>query len=441
MSLLIKNATIVTMNSAREVFEGNVAVEKDRIAYVGVETPDADEVIDASGKLLIPGLIQTHIHLCQTLFRGQADDLELLDWLKLKIWPLEGSHTPESIYTSALLGCGELFKGGTTSIVDMGTVHYTDEVITAIKETGMRAIVGKAMMDHGDDVPDALSETTEDSLQESIDLLEKWNGAENGRITYAFTPRFAVSCSDKLLREVAKLARQYDVPVHTHASENRGEIELVQKERGMRNVVYLDDVRLTDSHLLLAHCIWLDEQEMNIIQDKGVHVLHCPSCNLKLSSGIAKIPEMLEKGISVSIGADGAPCNNNLDMFKEMHLAALIQKPLHGPTVMPARKIFEIATLGGAKAMGMENQIGSIEVGKKADLALVSLQGLHCTPTEEVDVYSQLVYQCKSSDVVMTMVDGRIVMKDRVLTTIEEETLAKRCNEQIKKVKKSAGIM
>ena len=440
MSLLIKNATIVTMNPAGDVLEGNVVVENDRITYLGPETPTTGEVIDAAGKLLIPGLIQTHVHLCQTLLRGQADDLELLDWLKQRIWPLEGAHTPESIRTSALLGCGELFKGGTTAIVDMGTVHHTDHLISTIKETGLRAIVGKAMMDHGDDVPATLSETMTDSLRNSIDLLEKWHGSENGRIMYAFTPRFAISCSHQLLREVAKLAGHYNVPVHTHASENQGEIELVQKERGMRNVVYLDDVGLTENRLLLAHCIWLDAEELDIIANKGVHVLHCPTCNLKLASGIAKIPEMLARGISVSIGADGAPCNNNLDMFQEMRLAALLQKPLYGPTVMPARTVLEIATRGGAKAMGLEADIGSIEVGKKADLALVSLERLHCIPTAEVDVYSQLVYQCKSTDVVMTMVDGQIVMKDGILTTIEEEPLLKSCNEQIKKLKKRAGI-
>ena len=439
-STLIKNALIVTMNSGRDVISGSIYIENDRIKAIGNGEYVADQIIDAKGQVVIPGLIQTHIHLCQTIFRGQADDLELLDWLKLRIWPLEGAHDPESVYYSALLGIGELFRSGTTAIIDMETVHHTDSAFEAIAETGIRAMSGKCMMDWGVGVPDSLMEKTVDSLEESVTLLEKWHGRCNERISYAFAPRFAVSCTEQLLREVGELSRKYQVKVHTHASENQGEIALVERERKMRNVVYFDHLGLADEKLVLAHCIWLDKQEMNILRQGGIKVVHCPSSNMKLASGIAQIPRMIEEGISVSIGADGAPCNNNLDQFREMRLAALIQKPLHGPTVMPAQQVFELATLGGAEAMGLEDVIGSLEQGKKADLAIVNLNNLHCTPFEGSDIYAQLVYQAKGSDVILTMVDGQVVYQNSRLNTIDEEDVKKKANGLIGKLYERAGL-
>lgn len=443
MRILFKNAQIVTMNAEREVLQGDLLVEDSTIAAVGNDLEEsADQVIDLKGDLLIPGLIQTHIHLCQTLFRGQADDLELLDWLKLKIWPLEGGHDPDSLYDSALLGIGELFLGGTTTIVDMETVHHTERAFQAILTSGLRALSGKVMMDDPNgDIPRSLQETTQASLQESVDLYEKYHGKGNGRLEVAFTPRFVISCTDTLLKEVSKLAREKKAFVHTHASENRGEIQVVESTRGMRNIVYLDKVGLTGPNLILAHCIWLDEVEKEILVRSKTRVSHCPSSNLKLASGIAPIPELLERGAEVSLAADGAPCNNNLDGFREMRHAALIQKPLHGPTVMPAKKVFELATLGGARAIGHEHDLGSLEVGKKADLAVVSLQGLHTWPNAHVDVYSQLVYQARSSDVRLTMIDGQIVMKDRQLLTIDVPQLKASATQSLNRVMQKVGLL
>lgn len=443
MRILFKNGTIVTMNAERQVIKGDLLVDGSRIAAVGgvIQQP-ADQVIDLRGDLLIPGLIQTHIHLCQTLFRGQADDLELLNWLKLRIWPLEGGHDPESIYDSALLGIGELFLGGTTTIVDMETVHHTEHALQALLASGMRALSGKVMMDDcNEDIPPSLRESTEASLQESVDLLEKYHGQGNGRLEIALTPRFVISCTDTLLKEVSRLAREKNVFVHTHASENRSEIQVVESTRGMRNIVYLDKVGLTGPNLILAHCIWLDEQEKEILVKTRTRVSHCPSSNLKLASGIAPIPELLKLGAEVSLSADGAPCNNNLDGFREMRHAALIQKPLHGPTVMPAKEVFELATLGGARAIGHEQDLGSLEAGKKADLAVVSLQGLHTWPLDHVDVYSQLVYQAASSDVRLTMVDGQIVMKDRQLLTIDVPKLKTSSTQSLNRVMKRVGLL
>jgi cytosine/adenosine deaminase-related metal-dependent hydrolase len=442
MSILIKNTTIVTMNQDHQVLQGNVLVEQDRIAAIGATVEDADRVIDGAGRAVIPGLIQSHVHLCQTLFRGQANDLELLDWLRLRIWPLEGSHDQESVYYSALLGCGELFKSGTTAIVDMETVHHTDASFEALLQAGMRAISGKCMMDYGDGVPASLLEETGRSIQESVDLLEKWHGKGEGRLQYAFTPRFVISCSDRLLQEVRDLAARYRVKVHTHASENQGEIAEVQRDRGLRNLVYLDRIGLAGPDLILAHCIWLDDQEQEIVARSGIKVAHCPSSNLKLASGIARIPELLSAGASISIGTDSTACNNNLDQFLEMRLAALIHKPAYGATAMPAGQVFELATIGGARAMGLEQVIGSLEVGKKADLAIVDLGGLHNQPQlGRVDIYSQLVYQVNGGDVVTTMVDGRIVMDDRQLKTIDEPLVKAGCNEAIVRVGRRAGVL
>lgn len=443
MKLLIKNAQIVTMNKKEEIIKGDLLIHDDRIVSVGPSLNEAlaDRVIDATGKTIIPGFVQTHIHLCQTLFRGKGDDLELMDWLKKRIWPLEASHDEESIYYSALLGIGELLQSGTTTIVDMETVSHTDFAFRAIAESGIRALSGKVMMDKGNEVPVGLQEKTAQSIQESVDLLEKWHMYDSGRIQYAFSPRFVVSCTEELLREVQKLSTHYNVMVHTHASENLGEIAIVEKETGMRNVVYLDHLGLANERLILAHCIWLDEQEKQIIKERGVHVSHCPGSNLKLASGIADIPDLLENGSSVSLGADGAPCNNNLDMFNEMRLAALIQKPLHGPTSMNARTVFKMATIGGARAVGMDQEIGSIEAGKKADIAILNLNHFHTFPSYDVDPISRIVYSATRADVETTIVNGKVVMENGLMKTVHKEHVLKEADASIKRLLSRTAIL
>lgn len=420
MNTLIRGATLVTVNPSGRVFRGDILIEGDRIAAMGdLGTVPGANIIEAGGRVVMPGLVQSHIHLCQTLFRSQADDLELLDWLGQRILPLEAAHDEETVYYSAMLGIGELLRGGTTAIIDMETVHHTDSAFHAIAETGIRAISGKVMIDCGPSVPDPLMEQTDHSLEESVRLLERWHGQAEGRIQYGFAPRFAVTCSDQMLREVASLSEHYGVRVHTHASENRGEIAYVEADRGMRNLLYLDHVGLCHDRVVLAHCIHLDEEELDVLAARQAHVAHCPSSNLKLASGIAPVPELLRRGINVSVGADGAACNNNLDQFQEMRLAALIQKPLHGPRAMNAATVLEMATMGGARAMGLAHEIGSLEVGKKADLIMVDLNGLHSWP--EGDLISRLVYSARASDVVLTMVDGKILMRDGALLTMEIE--------------------
>lgn len=445
-SVLIRGGILVTMDGQRRVLRGDLYVENGRIAAVGTGAPaTADQVIDATGMAVIPGLVQIHIHLCQTLFRGQADDLELLDWLKRRIWPLEAAHDPETLAASARLGCAELILGGTTTLVDMGTVHHTGEVFRAIAESGLRAFAGKCMMDRGDEVPPGLREDPEASLQESLDLLAQWDGAAGGRIRYCFAPRFAVSCSDGLLRAVQRIAADRGVLVHTHAAENRGECALVEAEHGCRNVEYFHRLQMTGPKLLLAHCVHLSGEEMEILARTGTRVAHCPGSNLKLASGIAPVAELRRHGVEVGLGADGAPCNNNLDGFLEMRLAALLQKVVAGPTALTAPEVLEMATLGGARALGLDGEIGSLEAGKRADVAVVDLRGLHCAPAaadgDAPDgVISRLVYAARAADVRLTMVDGRILMQDRELLTLNAAAVAADARRALAALKRRAGM-
>lgn len=418
MRRLFRNACIVMIDDHNTVLQGDLLIQGAQIAAIGPElTVAADEVIDARGRVIMPGLVQTHIHLAQTLFRSQADDWELLDWLQQRILPLEAAHDPDSLYYSAALGLAELIQGGTTAIVDMATVHHTDSIFQAILQSGIRAISGKVMMDCGDGAPPKLLQSTDLALEESVRVMESWHGKGAGRIAYGLCPRFAVSCTDDLLRETARLAEFHGLRIHTHASESLGEIALVERERGARNIHYLNSIGCVHERAILAHCVHVDDSEIELIARRGAHVAHCPSSNLKLASGIAPVPRLMAQGVNVSLGADGAACNNNLDGFQEMRLAALIQKPVHGPRSMDARTVLRMATINGAKAMGLEEQIGSIAVGKKADLIMVDLGGLHTWP--EADVASRLVYGARSTDVCLTMVDGQILMRDGRLTTLE----------------------
>jgi cytosine/adenosine deaminase-related metal-dependent hydrolase len=441
-TVLFQGALLVTMNARRDVFRGDLLVDDGRIAAIAptLAPPPGARVVDARRWTIIPGLIQTHMHLCQTLFRGLADDLELLDWLKQRIWPLEAGHDEDSISVSAYLGLAELLRGGTTTIVDMGTVHHTERVFEAIATSGMRAFAGKVMMDVGDEVPAPLREDTEHSLAESLALLERWDGHDGGRIRYAFCPRFAVSCSEGLLVRVRDEARKRGTMIHTHSSENRDEVELVMATCGHRNVAYFEALGMTGPRLVLAHCIHLDDAEIDILAASGTRVAHCPSSNLKLGSGIAPVPTLLARGVQVSIGADGAPCNNNLDAFAEMRLASLLQKPIFGPTSMPAPLTFELATTRGAEAVGLQDAIGSLEVGKRADLAALDLTRAHVLPATEQNIYSQLVYAARSSDVVLTMVDGRVVVEGDVVLSFDEPAVLEAVPAALTRVLRRAGV-
>ena len=402
-SLIIRNATILTMNGAFDVIEGDVEVRGGRIAAIGPSTDvGADKIIDARGSYLLPGFIQTHIHLCQTLFRGYADDLALLEWLKARVWPMEAAHTPRSLAAAAQQAASELLRSGTTTVLTMETVHDTDAVFEALEPMGLRAVVGKCMMDADSAVPARLLEQTSRSIDESVAIARRWHGRANGRLRAAFAPRFAVSCSRELLEAVAQLALEHELVIHTHASENRDEIALIKSRTGRKNIDYLADTGLTSPRLCLAHCVWVDDDEQSVMAERGVKVLHCPGSNLKLGSGLAPVVEMRARGISVSLGADGAACNNHLDMFEEMRLAAVLQSVRHRPGALTARDVVSMATREGARAIGLENEIGSIEVGKRADLVLIDAEG--------PDPYSTIVYASRGTNVRSTIVDGQVLV-------------------------------
>jgi len=438
-SVLIKGGTIVTMDRKDAIVHGDLLISDGRIAEVDEEIGSyADDTIDARDCAVLPGFVQTHIHLCQTLFRGAADDLSLIDWLKKRVWPMEAAHTKESIRASARLGVAELIKGGTTCALTMETVRHTEEVLRVVDETGFRATVGKCMMDKGDEVPRALHEETAASIRESVALIEQWHGRGDGRIRCCFAPRFAISCTRELLSEVSELARKHKVMIHTHSSENKNECEIVEAETGRRNVAYLDSLGISGAHVLLAHCIHLDTEEMETLSRTKTNVAHCPSSNLKLGSGLARVAEMLARKIPVSLGADGAACNNRLDMFTEMRTAALLQKLAHGPEVLSAAQVLRMATIDGARALGLENEIGSLEVGKRADVIVVDLNQLHSSPKQ--DVISSLVYSAQPADVRATIIDGRIVMRDGKLSALNEDDVIVDANREASALAERAGL-
>ncbi|MEP6708282.1 MAG: 5'-deoxyadenosine deaminase [Pyrinomonadaceae bacterium] len=438
-SILIKGGTLLTMDERSSIVKGDLLIRDGRIEKVGGRLEESAEVIDAGECAVLPGFVQTHIHLCQTLFRGAADDLPLLDWLKKRVWLMEAAHTAESIRASGRLGVAELISGGTTCALTMETVNFTEEIFKVVEESGFRATIGKCMMDKGDDLPDALRETTADSISESLELLEKWHGRGNGLLRYCFAPRFAVSCTSQLLSEVSRLARDRGVIIHTHSSENQSECEIVEQETGQRNIAYLDSLGISGSHVVLAHCIHLDGHEMDTLARTKTHVAHCPSSNLKLGSGIARINEMLERGISVSLGADGAACNNRLDMFTEIRTAALLQKVLHGPESLPARKVLRMATIDGARALGLGSEIGSLEAGKRADVIIVRLDELHNSPMAG-DPTSTIVYSTGPTDVDTVIIDGKVVMRERKLLTLDEKSVIKQANTEAEQLMLRLGV-
>jgi len=411
--LLIKVGQMLTMDAERRILRGGALLitgsQIERV-FTRQELEAADlpamETIEAGTLTAIPGFVQPHIHLCQTLFRGLAENLDLLEWLRTFIFPLEAAHTEASIEASARVGLAELIRSGTTTIMDMGSIHHQDALASTVAASGMRAVVGKSMIDLNDMYP-PFRERTKDALRSTRDLLKRWHKAGDGRMRYAVAPRFVLSCSDELLLGAHAIAsEQPGVLFHTHASESERELEAVMARCGMRNIEYFAHRGILDSRSRLAHCVWISQSERELLSERGAHVLHCPSANLKLGSGIADVPALLERGIGVSLGADGAPCNNTLDIYHEMRLAAQVQKHRHGAESMDARTVFELATLGGAAAVGLSDVIGSLEPGKQADLVLLDLEKLW-NPLHGHDPYAAIVHSGSPENVHSVMVAGR----------------------------------
>ena len=409
------------MDPLRSVLVADIIVEASgritALADPSAAVP-ARRSMDATGLVVVPGLIQAHIHLCQTLFRGLAEDLPLLAWLRERIWPLEAAHDPDSLYASARLGIADLLLGGTTAILDMGTVHHTQALFEAAAETGIRYTGGKAMMDSGDGVPAGLLESTPSALRESDNLARDWHGREGGRLRYAYSPRFVLTATYDLLRSVAARARADNMLVHTHASEQRDELDLVRQRFGVSNIRLLANLGLADTNACFAHCVWPEPDEFDILASGGASVVHCPSCNMKLGSGAAPVAEYLEHGVNVALGADGAASNNRLDGWEELRLAGLLAKFRNGPAAVSAIEVFELATIAGARALGLDVDIGSIEVGKYADLAVLDLRRAHVVGPD--DVYTQLVYSARAGDVRFVTIGGKLVVDNGTLVSFSE---------------------
>lgn len=440
-SVLFRGGSVVTMDPSRTVLErGDVLVEGRSIVAVGPRLDAGSaEVIDTRGKVVIPGLIQSHVHLCQALFRGRADELPLLRWLRERIWPLEGAHDARSMKASAELGLAEMISAGTTCVLDLGSVHHQDAVFRAMKRSGIRGISGKSMMDVGVGVPRTMRESRTSSLRESLRLAERWDGAAGGRLHYAFGPRFILSCSERLLRDVAKEARARGLRIHSHVAEHPGEKAEVRNALGMDDVDALREWGVAGEHVVLAHGVQLTRRQMKRLAKDGTRIVHCPSANLKLASGIADVVGMRDAGIVVGLGADGAPCNNRMDPFTELRQASLLAKGTrHDAAAMPAMDTLAMATIDGARALGLDEQIGSLEAGKRADLAVVDLDGLHTLPGG--DPVSRLVYTCTPHDVRHVMVDGQLLYRDRELTTLDAQRVGKAATREAKKVAARAGL-
>lgn len=419
--LILSGGTVVTMNDRLEVFrEGVVIIKDSKIVAVGPAAElrgyEAAEIIDCTGQAVIPGLINAHTHVPMSLLRGLADDLRLDVWLYGYMLPVEREFVnEESCYYGTLLSCAEMIRSGVTCFADM--YYFEEEVARAAQEAGMRAVCAETVMKLP--TPDAVS--YDESLEYCRQFIAGWKG--HNLIVPAIGPHSTYTCTPEILKEVVDLAQKYDVPLLIHVAETEGEVDGTRQLYGCLPAFCLDNFGILDSKALAIHGVYLTEEEIKLMAQKRVGVAHAPTSNLKLASGVAPVARMLELGLNVGIGTDGPASNNDQDMFEEMRLAALLSKGItRDPKAVPARAALTMATIGGARALHLDHITGSIEVGKQADLAIVDLGGPHLTPKFDLsadNIYSQLVYAAKSADVRHVLVNGRLLMKDRELLTID----------------------
>jgi 5-methylthioadenosine/S-adenosylhomocysteine deaminase len=411
-NILIKDATIIS----NEIKKSSLLIQNDKIVEISdkLSVNDADEVINASGKVLIPGLVNTHTHLSMTLMRGLADDMPLDTWLNNYIWPVEAELNPEYCYAGALVACAEMIRSGTTCFNDM--YFYMDHVAKAADEAGLRGIISHGMIDFGDE------DKRRQEFKESIRIIKKCHNTGNGRIQVAFGPHSPYTCSQELLSQVKRKASKYGVRIHIHVSETQKEVFDILEAHGKRPFEYLDELGFLGSEVTAAHAVWLSKNEIDIIKHSEVKLSHNPSSNMKLSSGVSPVSGLLNKDVCVSIGTDGPASNNNMDMFEEMKLTALLQKvTTMDPTVLNAEEVFKMATINGAKSLGLEDQIGSIEVGKKADITLIDARSPQLTPFR--NPISHIVYSANGGNVDTVICNGEILMKNRKLLTLDENMI------------------
>src|SRR5580698_5802787 len=437
VDLIVVHGTVVTMDGTRRILEnGAVAVQGDAIAAIDSSTNveatyESSKVIDARGALIMPGLINAHTHLSMSLFRGLADDLSLDDWLHKYIFPAESRYVTHDFVTwSTRLSLLEMLRGGTTTVADM--YYFEEEVAEATKAAGMRGVLGETLI--GFPSPDSLSSA--DALTYTESFLKHWKG--DPLITPAVAPHSIYTCPETLLKDAAALARSNHAPLLIHVAEAPFEIEKSRHEHGLTTVQYLARIGLLGPNVLGAHCIWLDQADVQTVAHFGVGCSYNPSSNMKTAAGLMPAVELLGAGVAVGIGTDGAASNNNQDMFEEMDLAAKQQKLVRmDPKALSALQLVEMATITGARSLHLEHQIGSLEVGKKADLIVVDTTAPHATPM--YNVYSAIVYALKSSDVRTTVVGGKPVMEDRHMLTLDEPAILAKAAKYADEINASFG--
>ena len=412
MRILIKNAQILTM-TAEELQKGDILIVDEKIAAIGQVTAEmlngTEKVIDAANHLAMPGLINAHTHAAMTLLRSYADDLELMSWLNDEIWPAEAKMDAEDIYWGTMLAIAEMIRGGTTTFADMYG-PFMEKVAEAVISTGIRANLSRGCV--------GVADANEEKIAENIALFEQYNDAAEGRIKVWFGPHAPYTCSQEYLQKTAQAAWERGSGIHIHLSETKSELEQIKENYGHSPVEYLNQAGIFDGPCLAAHGVWLNDEEIEFLQEKNVSIAHNSVSNMKLSSGVAPVAKMLSQGLNVGLGTDGASSNNSLDMFKEMATAAFLSKlSTMEPTSLPAYEVLKMATIGSAKALHWDKEIGTLEVGKKADVILLDLNQPHFCPWN--NSIADLVYSAKSSDVTHTIVNGQILMEDRKLLTID----------------------
>lgn len=453
--MLFENATIITVDAKRRIIrDGAIAVNGSKIAGVGKRQQILDQFqddpkrVDLKGMVVIPGLVNTHVHQSQALIRGCADDMALIEWLIKRVWPLQGNYSEDDGRLSAELCILEMLKSGTTAFVEtMIAGHYGfDGIAKTVETSGIRAALSKIIMDVStyaeEDVGSMHKGMIEDptaSFQETLDMYDKWNGQDDGRIQVWFGPRPPGGCTSELFREMMSAANQRGMGVTIHLAEVKEDVEYIRNSFDMTPIEYCESVNMVGPRVLLIHCVQLGSDDIKRLAKTGTHVTHNPVCNAKLASGIAPIAEMVDMGVNVSLGTDGGPSNNSYDMINDMRWASYLQKVKIGdPTAMPVESVFELATINGAKAMGLEDQIGSIEVGKQADFVALNMNKPHLTPAP--DPVSAIVCAGSGKDVDTVVIAGKVVVENGVVLTMDEDRILEEANQRAAAVYQRAGI-
>ena len=436
---LISGGRVLVMDEKGTLIQNcTIAIKGDNIVAVGVkETIEnqyaSSEIINAEGFLVMPGLINCHTHAPMTYFRGLADDLELMDWLNNYIFPAEAAFVnKEFSYMGSLLACAEMIKSGTTTFCDM--YIFEDEVARAAKKSGMRCRLGEVLFDF----PSPHVKTPAEGLQYSEMLINKW--AHDPLVSIVVEPHSLYTCSESLLKDAKKLADGYGIPIAVHYLETKSEREQLLKDKGGKTPTsFLKNMDYLDERLIAFHCVWMEDEDIRMFADHGCKIVHNPESNMKLASGVAPVPQMLAAGVTVGLGTDGCASNNNLDMFQEMDTAAKLHKVVqHNPTVMDARTVVRMATCDAAKVLCLDNIIGSLTPGMKADIIIIDLNQPHLTPL--YNEYSHIVYAVNGADVDTVLINGKVVMKNRTLLTINENEVIEMVRTTSQKIRNGLNI-